>query len=392
MAQRLVQYFAGAELSKLQDVLDARPYRRLSTVKQRDTDIDISDLAQMVHVSLGADKKDTFGGKMTQYTPLQLDSAVKHINVLAADGIRKIYLQYLPSEGILSVDRKIEEFAEILEKIKQECPLSSVIIDPIGICIQNDLRWGIRRPGTNEIDSLETLDLLAKAISKLSQSGADGFLTLGRINYEVQIASLVLEKEAHKPKIFSFSTNSETAFAYFNKVVNDPEKANTGQKIFVGNHDEMIARVLIDIHEGANVILQKPIENFAMFAILSNIQGHRPAFDSCLERPKIKQFLREYVSLKDAINVDHLWERLQNIEFGGYEVSGSYITQAMVEDSYSSALALTLQDERYVTAQSASNHKLHYIVGRNMQAYARFLHERQLHRTPGNEKHNGLNI
>lgn len=129
-----------------------------------------------------------------------------------------------------------------------------------------------------------------------------------------------------------------------------------------------------------------------MFAIFSDIQDNRAAFDAYLDRPKIKQFLREYVSLKEDIDANDLWQRLQNVEFGGYEVSGSYITQAMVEDAYSSALALTLQDERYVTAQSASNYKLNYIVGRNMQPYADFLRERSLHSTPTIEKHNTLDI
>lgn len=154
----------------------------------------------------------------------------------------------------------------------------------------------------------------------------------------------------------------------------------------------MLARALIDLHEGSNVILQKPIENFAIFAKLSDMQDNRAAFDALLERPKIQQFLREYVSLKEEIDADGLWKKLQSAEFGGYEVSGSYITQAMVEDAYGSSLALTLQDERYVTAQSASNHKLKYIVGRNMQPYAEFLRVRSLTNAPRIERSNSLDI
>lgn len=328
----------------------------------------------MVQVSVD----DKFSGTSVKYDALNMQDTINYISSVKASGIKKIYLQYLPSSSE-NPYKRTDEFATIIEKIKKKHSDIELIIDPIGLAINDNLQYGVRDKDNESVDALQTLDLLAYAASKFADAGANGFLTLGRINHEVATVKQAFSIKTNPPKIFSFSTNSETSFAYFAKVVKDPTKADTGQKLKVGNHDEMLTRALIDIYEGTNVLLQKPIENFAMFTKFKELQNNKQALVNFLNKDSVKFYLSKYNPIygKGLLNLDNqsiddFFTTLAKVELGGYEVSGACIIQDMIQDNYSEGLAHTLQNERYLTAQSASENSMRYIVGRNMQRFAKY--------------------
>lgn len=382
----------GLPWDKLTEQLEERPFRRLSDINsadynQKEQKLNANDLVQMVLVK-SSDKSvavNKFGTIKNKYQPVAVDKAIDFLkNISSTKGINKTFVQYQPSSPDLSYKERIDEFCGMLSKMTENLPDVEVIVDPIAICIRPTLRWGVPISGTKvnesygdrpEIDAKATLDVFKDAVGKISQSGVRGILTLGRINYEVAVAKDAIESSGKDTKVFSFSTNSETAFAYFSSVVDNPSKAETGQKLLVGNFNEMLSRALIDINEGSNVILQKPIENFAIPQALNAMQISKPYFLSVVKDSGVSEYLESYIDLHapdGKIDFDSLYEKLTNIELGAYEVSGSGITQSLIADAWSDELALTLQNERYLTAQSASGNKLRYIVARDIDSYVDF--------------------
>lgn len=388
-------------LERMMLELERRPFRRLTDINadnydQMEQKVAPQDLVQMVLVKRSDNDQYTsnFGTVKGKYVPQTPATAITDLKKLASNsGVKKAFVQYQPSSPDLSYDERIDEFCALLTEMKAGLPDTELVVDPIAICIRPTLRWGVplegqatpgaedvlgQKSGTTkpEIDAKATLAVFEKAVDRIAQTGIDGILTLGRVNYEVAVAKAAIDKQGLDTRIFSFSTNSETAFAYFSAVVNDPAKARTGQKLLVGNHHEMLARALIDINEGTNVVLQKPIENFAIPQALSSMQDSEEYFLSVVGNGTVGELLNDYMDLQTPtgkIDLDQLYEKLKKVDLGAYEVSGSFITQSLISDSWSDDLGYTLQNERYLTAQAASGNKMRYIVGRGMAPYLDFI-------------------
>lgn len=371
--------FGGLDWAALDEDLQRQPYR--SDGGAREITLRPGDFVQMVN--LKTETAGTIDGHIDHYSPIAPATAVDYINGLASLGIRGIYTQFVPDNERLPAAKKLAEYAEAVAELRRGCPpQTEIIVDPIALCIGDNLRWGVLRDGSSNIDVKQTARLVWDAAGAFAQAGASAYLTLGRVNHEALIASnAIAASQALAPsgkpaQVYSFSTNSETAFAYFTRVAGDPRRAHTGQKIPVGNHHEMTAQALLDAYEGTDVMLQKPVENLALLERLRDMQLDRASFDAIVRRPRIRGLLDAYRDPRRGagpVDLDTLHDRFARMRLGAYEVSGTTVTNGMIRNGFGEPLAFTLQHELYTMAQAAAGDSLHHIVGRTMDRFVRYL-------------------
>lgn len=348
------------------------PSRRLSN--DPEIVIDHQKLCQTIHMSAAESKSRLLlGGVNSGYYLRTLDSAKAEIAELLELGINSVYLQYQAGSPSESPRHRLNNFCRLLNSVREEFKDAiNITADPQGICMGSDLRWGVR--GTDgTVDPTATLRLLEIVGVGFAQAGIDCMMTIGRVNYESEVARSSLDKVNPKVKLWSFSTNSETPNAYFDVTRHNISKAETRQKILIGNIDEMLLRSLHDISEGVDVVVQKPIDNLQVILALRNLMDGTLKLNEFLERPRVRQLLETNPHLLEGgyLTLEHIAERLDRTKIGAYEVSGTYAIFKHIEDEYSPDLAMLMLEELYSNCMYAGENRLDKLIGRNMHWFAK---------------------
>jgi len=351
---------------------EKNPSRRLSN--DPEIVIDHKKLCQTIHMSATESKgRLLLGGTNSGYYLNTLDGTKAEIAELLDLGINSVYLQYQAGSPSESPQLRLDYFCHLLNSVREEFEDSiKIIADPQGICMGNDLRWGVR--GTDGIvDPEATLRLLEIVGSNFAEAGIDCMMTIGRVNYESEVARFALDKVNPKIKLWSFSTNSETPNAYFDVTRHNISKAETRQKILIGNIDEMLLRSLHDISEGVDVVVQKPIDNLQVILALRNLLDGTVKLDEFLQRPRVRQLLETNPHLLEGgyLTLEHISDRLDRTKIGAYEVSGTYAIYKHIEDEYSPDLAMLMLEELYSNCMYAGGNRLDKLIGRNMHWFAK---------------------
>ncbi len=345
------------------------PFRRLNN--KEEFSIPNRILCQSIHINnFNGSAKKMVGSEKSSYSCHSLESAKGEIEKLLSLGIEKVFIQLLPINESDSINKKIDDFTKILLLLRQEFKDDlTILVDPQGVCMRSDLRWGVSGP-RGEIDAEETLNVLAKTALEFGKSGINGFVNLGRLNFESKIVKSVFDKNSLPVKVMSFSTNSETANAYIQETSLNPKSAVTGQKILVGNASEMVLRALMDIEEGVDIVIQKPIENFHILQYLQLILKGKISPEEFLQDRCFTSF-SEYQFLEKRLPrlAQNLSDKLNQVSLGAYEVSGTYSIFKMLEDKVPLALVFTLLDELYKNAFSAGGDLFNLLIGRNVSWY-----------------------
>ena len=216
------------------------------------------------------------------------------------------------------------------------------------------------------------LSLLSQAAVSFAEAGANSLLTIGRANCEVAAVKKALSNAGKHLDILSFSTNSETTSAYFETTQHDILRSRTGQKILVGNVEEMIIRSVIDFGEGSDVIVQKPVEAFQLPAILNLIATGIIDIDTLLENSSRMQSLLDNNSLlKPAFEAGRqaLKAGERQMKVGTYEVSGTYSNVQLLSEKFSEQLGWSMLDEILLNAAGAAGKSLDIMISRNASWY-----------------------
>ena len=264
------------------------PFRRLS----HDPEVTVPNgmLCQSMHVGgFVGDRRPILGGKKSQYYLHSLPTAKAEIDTLLDLGVRSVYLQLQTERADKPYYAIIDEFARVVRDLRETFGRDlTIAVDPQGICMGKDLRWGAR-DSEGRIDPELTLDILAEAAFRMAQAGMDAFTVIGRANYEAAVARRAIDLHDPAIELWSFSTNSETPNAYFDVTAYDVAKAQTGQKIIVGNTVEMVIRGLMDVVEGVDVMLQKPVENIYILSTMRDLLDGRLDLTELLGRERVQK-------------------------------------------------------------------------------------------------------
>ncbi len=356
---------------RLSAVIGTQPFRRLSN--EPEVQVSCDRLCQSLHINrFTGPARAILGGDKSHYYMHSVQSVQQEIEALLKLGISSVYLQLQPSEPGLPYRAIIDHFAATVHAIRHSYGTKLfMVVDPQGICMGEDLRWGART-ASGTIDPEQTLDLLAEGAHCLAQSGIDAMVTIGRANFEAAVARSGLDRFDPSIELWAFSTNSETPNAYFDVTAKDISKAETHQKLIVGNNSEMFLRALLDVAEGVDVVVQKPVENLQiLFGMRQLIDGTLP-IESVLSDPRVQRLIEANPLLFDGdpLRTEPFKQRLARARLGGYEVSGTYTLYKHVEDRYSEDLAVAMLEEMYRNALFAAGDRIRFLIGRNMLWFA----------------------
>lgn len=371
----LQDWFGHADAERIRTSLRAEPFRRLTHAPEQAIAVD--RLCQMIHVDLDASaRRQVLGEDGAAYFVNDLNSALREIDDLLHLGIPRIYLQAVPSGAYANGHALLERMAATLAAVQHRFGATAldIVMDPQALCMGNDLRWGVRH-ADDTVDAERTLLLLGEAIETFARMDTFAVMTIGRINCEVEVARTALRRVAGSTRLYAFSTNSETPTAYFERTAGDPRRAVTGQKLLVGNAVEMVLRTLIDVDEGTDGMLQKPIENVHVIGALAGMIHGRVSVAEFMNRWEVTQLLEFNAHLADRCGGADFASRtassIRHLRLGAYEVSGTYSLRCLLSRKFGPALAWAVAQETYLTALGAGGGAMEFIVGRGMCEFVR---------------------
>lgn len=373
----------GAEAAaSVRKRLNAANFRRLSG--QPEQTISPNLLCQSLHLDrLEGEPRPLLGEGSGTYYMHSVESAKPVLDELRSHGIRRAYIGTDGKLGLgeATYEERLGRFTEIVAAMRQAAgPDMELIVDPAGLCMRKDLRWGVSR-ADGGLDAEATLALLGRAAFEFGQAGADSLLTIGRVNCEVEVARAALSKLSRHVSILSFSTNSETTSAYFDVTRHDITNSRTGQKMFVGNGTEMLIRAIADFGEGSDVIVQKPVEASHLLVTLRLLATGQLPLSAFIEgTPRLVDLLNDNPTIRPAFErgTALVASGQRPLKTGTYEVSGTYSTIRLLAQTYNEELAWSLLDELLQNAASAAGDTLDVIISRGALWYARI--QKQLER------------
>jgi len=368
----LSRLFGSGELEELRTETAKRPFRRLTEIPE--TEVNLEVLCQSVHVGkLNGAPELSLGQGPSGYYTHSVVSAMREIDALKEIGIRRIFLQMLPFAPEDHWRKRLDDQSGIIRRLKDHAgPNFEITVHPLGLCMRSDLKWGVTAK-CGGVDLMETLELLATSAVAFGQAGADTFCTIGRINQEVEVVRRAVESLVPNLNIMSFSTNSETPNAYIHQTRDNASLALTGQKIILGNTDEMILRALLDVGEGTQLMVQKPMEGFHVQSQMRDLLDRPGSIHTFLQRPAVRSMLEQHPRV--AERMESLAKRFPqvapHVRLGAYEVSGSYWLHKVLAEKTSPRLAFNMLDEVYKNVVAANRDRLETIIGRSVSWYAR---------------------
>lgn len=192
-----------------------------------------------------------------------LQDSVDEIKKAEDLGISAIVVRPIPQKTDHgNWEKMIDLQQHILNKISQECPSVSLLIDNYFTCITRDGFYGIKKEdGT--LDSEKTLALLQDQAVAQAQAGADIVITLGRVDNVVTALRCALNANGlYETPIMSYAANFASTLAH--AMLIDPEvskihkKGSLESKIGIGNIDEAMRQVSIEVEQGADYLGIKP--------------------------------------------------------------------------------------------------------------------------------------
>lgn len=339
--------------------------RRLST--EHEVRIAPEDLAQPFDIDISlppAGRRPVPG--LPGYHITGIDAAVEGIARAAELGVPLAVLRFVNPgpDRYEALDRQAAAFADVRERLGAGA--ISLVVDPFALALNENLSWGV--PGGDGVPLLaESVELLAAIARVFGQAGADGLFTLGRIESEVEVTRAELDRIRPRTKIYSFSQNSETSTAYIYHDTGKP--LDTGQKILPGNCVEMTLRALLDIWDGTDVCIVKPMENFHLTKELSQLLSSEQGRERFLGSDHVGELAGHSPAVAGkltAMRADPaaMAARCANVLVGGYAVSGTSYMLSLLEAARGPAMSRARLEEIWLNAAAAS-HRLGPLIDRN---------------------------
>lgn len=245
-------------------IIRPRRLRRSREIRDmvRETEIMVSDLVYPVFVKNGNGIKDPIPSMPGQYH-YSVDTLLSEVEEMRSLGMKSILLFGLPETkdaiGSSAFDDN-EAVQRSIKEIKNKFP-EMVVITDVCLCEYTDHgHCGIIKNGCVHNDS--TLEILAKTALSHVKAGADFVAPSDMMDGRVAAIREILDSNGYCDSgIISYAVKYASAFyGPFREAADSaPEFGDrTGYQMDPGNSNEALREAILDIEEGADMIMVKP--------------------------------------------------------------------------------------------------------------------------------------
>lgn len=354
------------------------------------------DLVQVIDIDLSLSGNETKDLKnMPGYPVRSLDNALGFISELSDKGMHRVAVRMGGSKqseksGDYSFDplfigteskyralyhdhvfdeRAVTDQFEAYARIRAEYASGTleIVADPFGIAPNPNGSWGLPNASNAGIDVAATNKLTRRVAEGYAAVGVDGMLTMGRISGEVAASAGLPEYPAFRTLSFSQNMESKTAYIYLDEI---DSRRDTGQKILPGNLSEMKLRTILDIHEGADVIVVKPAESYHLVLFTAQLLSNEIDTKSFLSSDVVTRMAAASATVRHAVDqiIDDMptFEgKLARARVGTYSVSGSYYLAKLLNEAKGDEFEYNYVIESWKAARSAAGENYFGSIDRN---------------------------
>ncbi|MDA1764286.1 delta-aminolevulinic acid dehydratase [Bacillus cereus] len=369
--KELGTFYSNEEINEFKEIKD-NTKRILHTYEH---EIKPNHLCQAIDIDIYLEGNTSLPMKnMIDYPFRSTLNAIEYIHTIKEFGIKSILLHLVGNSYEDDPYEVLEKQVEVLSKIREVFPKGEIeiTVDPFMTAFNADGTWGIKE-ASGKMDMVKSLEILGNIALEYSKIGIDGVITLGRLENEVEVTRKAIDLAGSDLKIKSFSHNSETSNAYM--YLDDlPDQLLTGQKILVGNLTEMVLRTIIDIHEGAHVIVVKPIENLHLITLTARVISDIKFVKDFLSSEYTQEILSKKPFIKAKANkilnnLQLFSEKSSKVKIGAYSVSGTYYIHKSLDQTKNGKFSIGLVEELLKNGISAAGPLLDNIMDRNAVWY-----------------------
>jgi porphobilinogen synthase len=242
-----------------------RRLRKTGTLRElvRETELTPSHLVYPMFVELGTDSRTAIEA-MPGIDRLSINHAVEEAGSAAAVGVPAVLLFGIPTEKDEQASGAFDDEGVVqlaVRAIKDAHPELVVITD---VCLCEYMSHGhcgvVREDG--QVDNDVTLELLAKTAISHAAAGADAVAPSDMMDGRVAALRSQLDAEGHsETPIISYSSKFASAFYGPFREAADSAPAFGDRRSYQmdpANADEAVREALIDVEEGADVVMVKP--------------------------------------------------------------------------------------------------------------------------------------
>lgn len=305
-----------SEVSNLNTNVLTRRFRKSEKLRKMIEEVKITsqDLIWPVFVKDGLTVPEEIEN-MPNVFRYPLEDAIEEIKKAEKLGISAIVVRPIPDKDVYgNWDKMIDYQQQILKAISRECPEVTILIDNYFTTLDKDGFYGIRNE-KGVMDSAATLRLLQEQAVAQAQAGADVVITLGRVDNAVAALRQGLNANGlHDMPIMAYAANFASTMAHAMliepKVSQIHKKGSLESKIGVGNIEEAMRQVALEIEQGADFLGIKP--SIPFLDVIHQVK-------STFKRPTATYIVsKEYNMVKAAAKVGYLdeWDTVEEFTLG----------------------------------------------------------------------------
>jgi porphobilinogen synthase len=241
-----------------------RRLRRTETLRRmvRETTLTTADLILPLFVTYGKGVKNPIKSMPGHYQ-LSIDLVVKEAREVKELGIPAVMLFGIPEHKDETGSSALDEHGPVQEAvraIKKGVPELVVITDVCMCEYTSHGHCGIIK--AQDVDNDSTLELLAKEALSHAEAGADMVAPSDMMDGRVAVIRTTLDENgfSHIP-IMSYAAKYASAFygPFREAAESTPQFGDRrGYQMDPGNTDEALREVMLDIQEGADIVMVKP--------------------------------------------------------------------------------------------------------------------------------------
>ncbi|MDY6964900.1 MAG: porphobilinogen synthase [Halobacteriota archaeon] len=229
----------------------------------RETELSVNDLIYPIFVDETIKKKREIESMPSQYR-FPLDALIGEVKEIADIKIPAIILFGIPSkkDGLASSAYDPDGIVQrAIREVRSEVGDNIVIIADLCLCEYTDHgHCGIVKDG--EVLNDPTLDLLGKTAVTYAEAGADIVAPSGMMDGMVQAIRATLDTEGFSDTII-MSYAAKYASSFYSPFRDAAESGYSfgdrrAYQMDIGNSDEAIREVELDLQEGADIVMVKP--------------------------------------------------------------------------------------------------------------------------------------
>jgi porphobilinogen synthase len=229
----------------------------------RETELSPSHLVYPMFVELGTDSRSPIEG-MPGIERLSISHAVEEAGAVHALGVPAVLLFGIPAEKDEQASGAYDEEGVVqlaVRAIKEAHPELVVITDVCLCAYTSHGHCGVVRDD-GEVDNDISLELLAKTANSHAAAGADAVAPSDMMDGRVGALRVQLDAEDHKETpIIAYSAKFASAFygPFRDAAGSAPAFGDRrSYQMDPANADEAVREALLDVEEGADVVMVKP--------------------------------------------------------------------------------------------------------------------------------------